>query len=101
MCLAVAALAVEPRSFDPGEIRAATAKLIDALQDPDPTAWVYMYTEDAGLLEAGAKPLEGRAKESRAAQATAPDCPTEDRLISPAVFFRGTRENHNGHRKGL
>lgn len=62
MYLAAAALATEPRSFDPEEIRAATAKLIAALQDPDPTAWVYMYTEDAGLLEGGSEPLEGRAK---------------------------------------
>ena len=56
------ALAAEPQSFDPEEIRAATAKLLAAMQDPDPAAWVYMYTEDAGLLEAGSEPLEGRAK---------------------------------------
>ena len=52
----------EPKDFDPAEIRAATTKLIAALEDPDPTAWVNMYTEDAGLLEAGSEPLEGRAK---------------------------------------
>jgi ketosteroid isomerase-like protein len=55
------ARAAEPESFDPEELRAATTKLIAALEDPDPTAWVYMYTEDAGLLEAGSEPLEGRA----------------------------------------
>lgn len=60
--LSVAACAAEPRDFDPAEIQAATTKLIAALEDPDPTAWVYMYTEDAGLLEAGSEPLEGRAK---------------------------------------
>lgn len=56
------ARASEPNAFDPQEIRAATTKLIAALEDPDPTAWVYMYTEDAGLLEAGSEPLEGRAQ---------------------------------------
>jgi ketosteroid isomerase-like protein len=62
MLISVVACAVEPRNFDPAEIRAATTKLIAALEDPDPTAWVQMYTEDAGLLEAGSEPLEGRAK---------------------------------------
>jgi ketosteroid isomerase-like protein len=62
MFVAVGALAAEPKEFDPKEIRVATTRLIAALEDPDPTAWVYMYTEDAGLLEAGSEPLEGRAK---------------------------------------
>jgi ketosteroid isomerase-like protein len=62
MFLSVLASAAEPRDFDPEEIRAATTKLIAALEDPNPTAWVYMYTEDAVLLEAGSEPLEGRAK---------------------------------------
>ena len=62
MPFAIAALAAEPGQFDPQEIRAATTKLIAALEDPDPTAWVYMYTEDAGVLEAGSAPLEGRAQ---------------------------------------
>ena len=48
--------------FDPQQIHLAVTKLTAALQDPDPTAWVYMYTEDAGLLEAGSEPLQGRAK---------------------------------------
>ena len=48
--LSVVALAAEPKEFDPDEIRAATARLIAALEGPDPTAWVYMYTEDAVLL---------------------------------------------------
>jgi hypothetical protein len=39
--------ASQASEFDVGEIRAATSKLVDALGDPDPTAWVYMYTEDA------------------------------------------------------
>lgn len=62
LMLAVATHASEPKDFDTKEIRAATTKLVAALEDPDPTAWVYMYTEDAGLLEAGSKPLEGRAQ---------------------------------------
>ena len=62
LSLAVATHASEPMDFDPQEIQAATTKLIAALEDPDPTAWVYLYTEDAGLLEAGSKPLEGRAQ---------------------------------------
>ncbi|MFO1401711.1 MAG: DUF4440 domain-containing protein [Steroidobacteraceae bacterium] len=60
--VAVSAFASDPKNFDPAEIRAATTKLISALENPDPTAWVYMYTEDAGLLEAGSEPLEGRAQ---------------------------------------
>jgi ketosteroid isomerase-like protein len=59
--IADASRAAEP-AFDPQEIRAATTKLIAALENHEPTAWVYMYTEDAGLLEAGSAPLEGRAK---------------------------------------
>lgn len=62
LLLAAATSAAEPRDFDPEEIRAATAKLIAALEDTDPTAWVYMYTEDAVFMEAGSAPLEGRAK---------------------------------------
>ena len=70
--LPLGARAAEPKNFDPEEIRAATAKLIAALEDPDPTAWVYMYTEDAGLLEAGSEPLEGRAKLLELAHAMQP-----------------------------
>lgn len=58
--LAAATHGSETKEFDLKEIEAATTKLIAALEDPDRTAWVYMYTEDAGLLEAGSKPLEGR-----------------------------------------
>ena len=72
MLTAPTALGAEPKDFDVQEIRAATAKLIAALQDVDPTAWVYMYTEDAGLLEAGSEPLEGRAKLLELAQSMQP-----------------------------
>ena len=60
---ATAAEVAPPKAdFDPEEIRAATTKLTAALQDLDPTAWVYMYTQDAGLLEAGSEPSQGRAR---------------------------------------
>jgi ketosteroid isomerase-like protein len=57
-----AANAAGSSDFDAQEIQTATTKLVAALQNPDPTAWVYMYTENAGLLEAGSPPREGRAK---------------------------------------
>ncbi len=57
-----AARAAEAKDFDAREIQTATTKLVAALQSTDPTAWVYMYTENAGLLQAGSQPLEGRAK---------------------------------------
>lgn len=66
------AAAAQPQAFDPNEIRAATSNLVAALEDPDPTTWVYMYTEDAGLLEAGSDPLQGRAKLLELAQAMQP-----------------------------
>ena len=51
----------ESRQFDPREIRAAERAVVEALQSPDPTAWVYLYTEDAVLLEPGSEPVQGRA----------------------------------------
>jgi hypothetical protein len=33
--------------FDEAEIRGAERALEKALESPDPTAWVYHYTEDA------------------------------------------------------
>lgn len=50
----------DPPGFDPREIRAAERDIINALESRDPTAWVYMYTEDAVFLEAGAPPIVGR-----------------------------------------
>src|SRR5262245_55570616 len=52
--------AADSRGLDPGEIRAAERAIITALESSDPTAWVYMYTEDAVFLEAGAPPIVGR-----------------------------------------
>jgi ketosteroid isomerase-like protein len=47
-------------SFNFEEIRSAERALIEALESPDPTAWVYLYTEDAVLLEPGAESVVGR-----------------------------------------
>ena len=47
-------------SFKPEEIRAAERSMIAALEAPDATAWVYMYTEAAVLLEPEGAPVEGR-----------------------------------------
>ena len=52
--------AAGPPGFDPTEIRAAERALVTALESPDPTAWVYLYTEDAVFLEAGGPPVAGR-----------------------------------------
>ena len=50
----------EPGTFNAEEIRAAERAVVTALESNDPTAWVYLYTEDAVLLEPGAAPIEGR-----------------------------------------
>lgn len=42
------------------EIAAALQKLADALQDPDPTAWVASYTEDAVFDGGGEAAIVGR-----------------------------------------
>jgi ketosteroid isomerase-like protein/GNAT superfamily N-acetyltransferase len=41
-------------------IRAAERRLAHALADPDPTAWVYEYTEDA-VFDGGGHAVQGRA----------------------------------------
>ena len=86
LILAVAADAAAPKDFDPKQIEAATTKLIAALQDPDPTAWVYMYTKDAGVLEAGSKPLEGREQLLELARSMQP--------MSSVVFTPIRTEGH-------
>ena len=47
-------------TFDEAEIRAAERILIEALEAPDPTAWVYLYTEDAIFVAPGAPAIQGR-----------------------------------------
>jgi uncharacterized protein (TIGR02246 family) len=47
-------------TFDEAEIRAAERVLVEALESPDPTAWVYVYTEDAAFVAPGAAAIVGR-----------------------------------------
>ena len=42
-------------------IRAAEEALAEAFEDPDPTAWVTCYTEDAIFVGPGSPAIEGRA----------------------------------------
>jgi len=48
-------------SSDITAIRAAEAALAEAFEDPDPTAWVSCYTEDAIFVGPGSPAIEGRA----------------------------------------
>lgn len=50
----------EDREFDEAEIRAAELRLAAALQDPDPTAWVFEYTADAVFDAGGDRAVQGR-----------------------------------------
>lgn len=45
---------------DHEELRAAEKALAQALEAPDPTAWVYHYTEDAIFVAPGAPAVQGR-----------------------------------------
>jgi uncharacterized protein (TIGR02246 family) len=47
--------------LDDDAIRAAELALAAAFEDPDPTAWVNSYTEDAIFVGPGSPPIEGRA----------------------------------------
>lgn len=49
-------------SSDNAAIRAAEDVLARAFEDPDPTAWVSCYTEDAIFAGPGAPTIEGRAE---------------------------------------
>lgn len=46
---------------DIAAIRTAEAALAEAFEAPDPTAWVYSYTEDAIFAGPGAAAIHGRA----------------------------------------
>ena len=48
-------------SSDDAAIRAAESVLAQAFEDPDPTAWVSCYTEDAIFVGPGLPAIEGRA----------------------------------------
>jgi len=54
------------------EIRTAEQALEKALESPDPTAWVYAYTEDAMFVGPGAPAVEGRAALLQMASAMQP-----------------------------
>jgi ketosteroid isomerase-like protein len=47
--------------LDTDAIRTAELALAVAFEDPDPTAWVNSYTEDAIFVGPGSPPIEGRA----------------------------------------
>ena len=51
---------VEDAPFDEAEIRIAERALMAALEDSDPTAWVFEYTEDAIFDSGGEHVVEGR-----------------------------------------
>ena len=46
--------------FDETEIRAAERVLVEAIESPDLTAWVYVYTEDAIFVAPSAPAIQGR-----------------------------------------
>ena len=48
-------------SANESEIRAAEKSLQQALESPDPTAWVYHYTEDAIFVSPAGPAVQGRA----------------------------------------
>jgi uncharacterized protein (TIGR02246 family) len=49
-----------PRTIDDSELRAAEQALARALSDPNPTAWVEHYTDDAVFVGPGAPAVQGR-----------------------------------------
>ena len=59
-------------TFDEAEIRAAERNLEEALQAPDPVAWVFEYTEDAVFDGGGDHAVQGRAALLEMARAMAP-----------------------------
>lgn len=59
-------------TFDEAEIRAAERILVGALEAPDPTAWVYVYTEDAIFVAPGAPAFQGRSALLQFAKAMKP-----------------------------
>ena len=54
------------------EIHSAIETLRQSLQAPDPTAWVYQYTEDAVFVGPGESPVVGRAALLEMARSMAP-----------------------------
>ena len=60
------------RAFDEAEIRSAEQALQTALQSSDPTAWVYLYTEDAVFVAPGGPSVQGRPALLQMAKAMRP-----------------------------
>ena len=69
-CAQTTGIGMQP--FNEAEIRAAERALEKALESPDPTAWVYAYTEDAVFVAPGAPAVQGRAALLQMAKAMKP-----------------------------
>ncbi len=76
-----------PADADPAPVRAAQREIVAALESDDPTAWVYLYTEDAVFLEAGGPPVTGRAALLAMAKAMPPL--SSVRLVEERIERRG------------
>jgi ketosteroid isomerase-like protein len=83
--------------FHEAEIRSAERALVAALEDPDPTAWVYEYTEDAVFDAGGEHVVEGRDALLEMAHSMAPlssvamePMRTEGHGPLATVWFRGS-----------
>jgi len=86
-----------PRAFNPDEIRAAERAVIVALESPDPTAWVYLYTEDAVLLEPGAAPIAGRPALLQMARAMRTACGAWRRKCSFLLARKNRSDDNTWH----
>jgi uncharacterized protein (TIGR02246 family) len=62
----------QQHDFNEAEIRAAERALEQALQSSDPTAWVYLYTEDAVFAAPGEPSGQGRPALLQMAKAMRP-----------------------------
>jgi uncharacterized protein (TIGR02246 family) len=58
--------------FNEPEIRSAQRALEQALESPDPTAWVYLYTDDAIFVGPGGPTVQGREALLQMARAMQP-----------------------------
>jgi len=72
--------------FDETEIRTAERALVTALEAPDPTAWVFEYTEDAIFDGRGEHVVQGREALLAMARTMQP--------MSSAVFEPPRTEGH-------
>ncbi len=86
--------------FDDAEIRAAERRLVEALESPDATAWVYEYTQDATFVHPSAPAIQGREALLQFARSMAPlssvvitPIRTEGQGTLAYVYGRGTWVN--------